>query len=125
VILPLVRKPAIRYEGTLADKRILMVLSLQGTNVEGAYAYPKQGGNEAPRWIDLSGNMTAAGSVTLVEKFKDKVTGQFDGKIVANAFSGTWRSPAGKSLAFSTSATGTQDNLKVVARVCSAGPRRS
>jgi len=117
VTLTPVRKPAIRYEGTLSNKRILMVLSQQGTHVEGAYAYVKQGGNDAPRWIDLSGNATAAGGVTLVEKFKDKVTGQFDGKIVGNVFAGTWHSPDGKSLAFSASAADIQDNLKVVARV--------
>ena len=99
VALNAVRKPVTRYEGTLSKKRILMVLSQQGTTVEGAYAYVKQGANEAPRWIDLNGTATATGSVTLVEKFKDKMTGKFDGKIAGNVFSGTWRSPDGKSLA--------------------------
>ena len=120
VALNAVRKPATRYEGTLSNKRILIVLSQQGTTVEGAYAYVKQGATDAPRWIDLSGSADAAGGVTLVEKFKDKVTGQFDGKIAGNTFSGTWRSPDGKRLEFSATAGEVQDNLKIVARVASA-----
>lgn len=119
VALNAVRKPATRYEGTLSNKRILMVLSQEGTTVDGAYAYMKQGAHDAPRWIDLSDTANAAGGVTLVEKFKDKVTGQFDGKIAGNAFSGTWRSPDGKSLQFTATAVGTLDNLRIVARVAS------
>ena len=121
VALNAARKPATRYDGTLSNKRILMVLSQQGTTVEGAYAYVKQGTTDAPRWIDLSGSADAAGAVTLVEKFKDKVTGQFEGKIGGNTFSGTWRSPDGKRLEFTATAVETQDNLKVVARVASTG----
>lgn len=121
VALNAVRKPATRYEGTLSNKRILMVLSQQGTTVEGAYAYVKQGANDAPRWIDLNGTANATGGVTLVEKFKDKVTGKFDGRIAGNVFSGTWRSPDGKSLEFTATAVGASDNLKIVARVASTG----
>ena len=117
VALNAVRKPATRYEGTLSKKRILMVLSQQGTTVEGAYAYVKQGANEAPRWIDLNGTSKPTGGVTLVEKFKDKVTGKFDGKIAGNVFSGTWRSPGSKSLEFTATAVGAPDNLKIFARV--------
>ncbi len=117
VALNAVRKPPTRYEGTLSNKRILMVLSQQGATVEGAYAYVKQGANEAPRWIDLNGTATAIGSVTLVEKFKDKMTGQFDGKIAGNVFSGMWRSPEGKSLEFTATAVGVPGNLKIFARV--------
>ena len=119
VTLSAVRKPTTRYEGTLSNKRILMVLSQDGTTVEGAYAYMKQGAHDAPRWIDLSGTANAAGGVTLVEKFKDKVTGQFDGKIASNVFSGTWRSPDGKSLEVTATAVEAADNLRIVARVAS------
>jgi hypothetical protein len=119
VALNAVRKPATRYEGTLSNKRILMVLSQEGTTVEGAYAYVKQGAHDAPRWIDLNGTANDTGGVTLVEKFKDKATGQFDGKIAGNVFSGTWRSPDGKSLEFTATAVGTLDNLRIVARVAS------
>lgn len=119
VTLNAVHKPATRYEGTLSNKHILMVLSQEGTTVEGAYAYVKQGANDAPRWIDLNGTANATGGVTLVEKFKDKVTGQFDGKIAGNVFSGTWRSPDGKNLEFTATAIGAQDNLRIVARIAS------
>jgi hypothetical protein len=79
----------------------------------------KQGAHDAPRWIDLNGTANATGGVTLVEKFKDKVTGQFDGKISGNVFSGTWRSPDGKSLEFTATAVGASDNFRIVARVAS------
>lgn len=119
VTLSAVRKPPTRYEGTLSNKRILMVLSQEGTTVAGAYAYMKQGAHDAPRWIDLSSTANATGGVTLVEKFKDKVTGQFDGKIAGNVFSGTWRSPDGKNLEFTATAVGAPDDIRIVARVAS------
>jgi hypothetical protein len=111
------QKPPIRYEGSLSDKHILMVISQQDTNYEGAYAYVKLGSSEPLRWIDLSGRTSKNGVVVLTEKVGRKVTGTFSGTFTANVFSGTWRSPLGKTLNFSASRAGTSDDLKIVARI--------
>lgn len=111
------QKPAIRYDGSLSNKHILMVLTQQDANYEGAYAYVKPGSQEPPRWIDLSGSANKDGVVSLTEKVDRKVTGTFSGKFAGNVFSGTWRSPEGKTLNFSASTSGAADDLKIVARV--------
>jgi len=116
VTLAPAQEPAIRYEGSLSNKHILMVLSQLNGNYEGAYAYVKPGALEPPRWIDLSGSANKDGVISLTEKVDRKVTGTFTGKISGHVFSGTWRSPDGRSLSFSATA-GPTDNLKIVARV--------
>lgn len=122
VTLTPIAKSATRYEGTLSNKRILMVLSQEGANFEGAYAYVKPDSHEAPRWIDLSGSAKQDGQVSLVEKVSNKVTGSFSGKIAGNVFSGTWQAPAGRRLDFSVSAVPAMGNLEVVARIETRGP---
>jgi hypothetical protein len=117
VTLPAVRKPPIRYEGSLSDKHILLVLSQRNMQYDGAYAYVKPEKQDSPRWIDLSGSANKNGVISLTEKVDRKVTGTFSGKITGHVFSGTWRSPDGRSLSFSAAAAGPTDSLKIVARV--------
>ncbi|WP_157201968.1 hypothetical protein [Massilia sp. Root335] len=121
VTLTPIAKSAARYEGTLSNKHILMVLSQEGANFEGAYAYVKQGSQERPRWIDLFGSAKKDGVVSLVEKVNGKVTGSFSGKIAGNGFSGTWQSPAGRRLDFSASAVPATGDLAIVAHIETSG----
>lgn len=122
VTLTPIAKSATRYEGTLSNKHILMVLSQEGANVGGAYAYVKQGSQERPRWIDLLGSAKKDGVVSLVEKVNGKVTGSFSGKIAGSGFSGTWQSSAGRRLDFSVSAVPATGDLVIVAHIETSGP---
>lgn len=90
-----------RYEGSLANKKVLMLLADRPAWYRGGYAY-LAGDNPSslPRWINLDGKKNPDGSISLQEKVAGKITGQFRGRITGNKFAGTWSSPAGKKFDF-------------------------
>ncbi len=91
-----------KYEGTLASKKIVLLLSAWGNDYSGGYAYitPNQASGQL-RWIDVAGKKNPDGTTSLAERLNGKATGQFKGKISGRDFAGAWTSPNGKRFDFS------------------------
>lgn len=94
--------PTKRYEGSLAGKRIVLMLSDRVAQYTGGYVYitPTSPGHPL-KWIELTGKMSADGTLSLLERVDGKLTGEFKGQIKQKIFSGVWSSPKGKKFDFS------------------------
>jgi len=83
------------FFGDIGGAPVFVELERTGEKLSGSYIYLRQ-----PQWIALEGRIDAGG-VTMDESIVGAKTGSFKGRAGPTGWSGTWRSPNGRTASFS------------------------